>query len=212
MYMGLEPLPSTLGPFDWSVMPSGTDRYWRLAWALLAEQTARLATDGIVPQDHRSGKGSRWTPAVDLALDEPSTFAVGDAEQFVPARLMGAVAAGNGAGRLLRGTVLRFEGSVIDRVVDGIGVDVWSVDETDWGVPFLRSAFEGRWGGAPALANLLIVPLDHPIVGDDDRADRLVRDLQDITRAVRRANGLPADGGFPSPKGALPRPGLANLP
>jgi hypothetical protein len=199
--MGLKPLASTLGPFDWEVMASGNARYWQLAWDLLAEQRNRLALDAIATPSCRMGdEGTCWTPAVDLALDDQSAFAVDDAVQFVPARLVGAVAAGDDPERLLRGTVLRLECCVIDRVVDGIGVNVWSVTEADLGVPFLRSAFEGRWGGAPALANLLIVPLDHPIVGDDERADRLVRDLQDITRAVREADGLAREGRFERPR------------
>ena len=35
------------------------------------------------------------------------------------------------------------------------------------------------------VADRLIVPLDHPILGHDDRPDRLVRDLQDIPSAFR---------------------------
>lgn len=123
------PLPSTLGPFDWSVMPSGTDRCWRLSWALLAEQVARLAIDAIVPP--------RWPPrSRRLSLD--------------PVR----------ASRCRRG-----------------------VDN------YLDSALEGWWGGAAVLADHLIVSPDHPILSDDDRADRLVRDLQSITRRFREAAG-----------------------
>ena len=210
---GSEPLPSTLGPFDWSVMPSGTDRYWRLAWALLAEQTGRLAHDGIAPRDEHSVEaGTCWTPAVDLALGDASSFAWFDAEQFVPARPVWAVAAGNAAERLRRGTVLRLESVLPDRYHEGMGVNAWSVDTADLDVPFLHSALEGRWGGAAVLADRLIVPLDHPIVGDDKRADGLVRDLQDITRAFRDANGLPPDGDSPSPAAAPSGPGSTNRP
>ena len=93
-----------------------------------------------------------------------------------------------------------------------MGTNAWSIDPSGLGVSFLHSALEGRWGGAAMLADRLIVPLDHAIVGDDDRADRLVRDLQDITRAFRSANGLPPEG-VPSPPAAPPsRPGLTNRP
>jgi hypothetical protein len=174
-------------------MPSGTARYWELAWALLAEQTERLAIDGIVvPRDgYRVGPG---TPAVDLEVGEPSTFAWFGAEQYVPARDVWAIASGEALGRLLRGTVLHLVGLFPDPYYEGLGLNAWSADPALLGVPFLHSALEGRWGGAAVLADQLIVPLDHPIVGDDARADRLVRDLQDITRAFREANGLPRDG------------------
>ena len=187
--MGMEPLPSTLGPFDWSVMPSGTDRYWRLSWALLAKQTARLALDGIVPRHDRSREvGIRWTPALDLALGKPSTrnwFG----ERYTPARDVEAIAAGVQS-HILRGTVLRLAAVMPDFSWEGMGTNFWSVDEADLGAPFLRSALEGRWGGAAVLADQLVVPIDHPIVGNDERADRLVRDLQDITRTFRAASGL----------------------
>jgi hypothetical protein len=203
--MGLERLPSTIVSFEWGVMPSGTERYWRLAWALLAEQTARLAIDGIVPQDYRSGEGSRWAPAVDLALGEVSTFGWTGGEEFVPGRSVWGIASSGCAARLVRGTVLRLAAVIPDSHLGGLGTNFWSVEGTELGVRFIHSALEGRWGGAAVLADQLIVPIDHPIVGDGDRAEDLVRDLQDITRAFRVANDLPAEGRSPSPTGAPPR-------
>lgn len=194
--MGLSPLPSTVGRFDWKAMRSGTIRYWQLGWALLAEQTKRLAVDGIVPPVSFRDDGSRWTPAVDLGLDYPSTSAWFD-EPYVPARDVLAIASSGLRGRLVRGTIIRLESSVLDRYLEGMGMNFWSVEGGELDVPFLRSALEGRWGPAAVLADGLIVPVDHPIVGDDERADRLVRDLQDITRTFRVANDLPADGDVP---------------
>jgi hypothetical protein len=192
--MGTTALPSTLGPFDWNVMRSGTDRYWTLAWAMLAEQRARLAADEIVPRDRFGEEGSLWTPAVDLSLSEPTTFTWFDEGVFVPARRIVAIAAAGVPERLCRGEVLRLEAVRVDRYWEGMGTNFWSVDGGRLGVGFIHSALEGRWGGAAVLADGLIVPVGHPIVGDAARADRLVADLQTITRAFRAANGLPADG------------------
>ena len=191
-------LPSTLQPFDWNVMRSGTSRYWSLAWSLLAEQLARLATDGIIPHDRRDQGGSLWTPAVDLALGDRSSRTWFEEDAFVPARFVGSVAAAGDEARLSRGTTLRLEAVREDRSWEGAGTNFWSIGESDLGVGFIHSALEGRWGGAAVLADGLLVTLDHPIVGDFARADRLVADLQAITRAFRVANGLPAEGETPS--------------
>lgn len=195
----MKPLPSTLEPFDWDVMPSGTKRYWDLAWALLARQVARLAVDGIVPRDdHRVELGTFWTPAVDLELGDPSTSVLSYLKRFVPERDVLRVASAGSRVRLPAGSQLRLLDCVPDIYYEGMGVNVWSIDDAGLGVPFLHSALEGRWGGAALLADHLIVPRDHPIAGDDDRADRLVRDLQAIIRTFREANGLPAEGRSPT--------------
>lgn len=91
----------------------------------------------------------------------------------------------------MRGTVLRFEAGLPGFTSEGLGLHAWSLDPALLGVGFVPSALEGRWGGAALLADLLIVRAGHPILRDDARADRLVRDLQDITRAFRAENGLP---------------------
>jgi hypothetical protein len=179
-------------------MRSGTSRYWLLGWALLTEQLARMAADGIVPLDRFGTEGSMWTPAVDLALGESGAFTWFDAGVFVPARSVGSIAAAESGARLARGMVLRLEAVREDRTWEGMGTNFWSIDDSDLGVRFIHSALEGRWGGAAVLADGLIVPLGHPLVGDSARADRLVVDLQTITRAFRAANGLPAGGEDPS--------------
>ena len=203
------PLPSTLGSFDWKAMPwspSGTDRYWQLAWALLREQMERLALDGIAWRDEHFGEpGAPWTPAVDLALGDRSTVVWLGGERFTPARDVRAIAAGAVGKRILRGTVVRLRDVIPDGSWEGLGTNYWSIDDAELGVPFLQSALEGRWGGAAMLADALIVPVDHPIVGDDVRADRLVLDLQDITRAFRVAHRLPAEGESASPTDEPPK-------
>ncbi len=147
---------------------------------------------------------------MDLALGEPTTVVptmvvkwLGD-KPCTPARDVQAVAAGRPGGRLVRGTVLRLEVIVPCYHWEGIATLVWSARDAGLGVPFLHSGMVARWSHAALLANHLIVPVDHPIVGDDDRADLLVRDLQDVTRAFREANGLPPDG-WPAPASAVPR-------
>jgi hypothetical protein len=187
-------LPSTLPPFDWDVTRSGSRVYWTLSRALLSEQLARLATDHIAPLQRYGGEGSLWTPAVDLALGKPSGFTWFDEDRFVPARSVRAIAAGEHGARLRRGQVLRLQAVRRDPYHEARGTNFWSIDDSDIGVDFIHSALEEHWGGEALLADALIVPLGHSILGDPLRADRLVVDLQTITRAFRAANGLPADG------------------
>jgi len=208
--MGLMPLPSTLGPFDWGVMPilrvgpdGGHYDAWGVASLLLKEQEARLAADGIVtpwpPGDRRDHEGSLWTPAVDLDLGGATTSALFEVRAFVPFRPVWSVADARSEARLMRGTVLRLETVGEDRSWERLGSNAWSIEPSDLGVGFIHSALENRWGGPPLLADALIVPLDHPIVGDSASADRLVTDLQDITRAFRIRIGQPADGACAGP-------------
>jgi hypothetical protein len=192
--MNTEPLPSTLAPFDWSARPSGDPGYWELGWELLAEQEARLAEDGIIPHDRFGQEGTAWTPAVDLCLTLANTNTMFTEGEYVPARHVYSIAKADSEGRLLRGTPLRLESVQPDRYWDAMGTNFWSVDDSDLDVRFIHTALEGRWGPPAVLADGLIVPIDHPIVGDDERADRLVRDLKAITFAFRAAHGLPAGG------------------
>ena len=175
--MGLMPLPSTLGPFDWGIMAIGRHDISGVAGLLLREQVARLAADGIVPRDRlgqessmpwdRSGmEGSRWTPAVDLDLGAPTVSALPEVRAFVPFRPVWSVADARSETRLMRGTVLRLEAVGWDRAWERLGSNAWAGDPTTLGVGFIHSALEDRWGGPPLLADALIVPLDHPIVGD----------------------------------------------
>jgi hypothetical protein len=195
--MNTEPLPSTLAPFDWNAAPSGSSGYWELGWELLAQMKVRFAKDGIFPRD-RSEIGTIWTPAVDLALNPPSTLTWFTEGEYVPARSAVSIADAGSPGRLLRGTPLRLESVQDDRYWEGLGTNFWSVDDPDLDVGFIHSALEGRWGVTSVLADCLIVPIDHPIVGEDERADRLVRDLQAITVAFRDAHGLsPREPGVP---------------
>jgi len=178
-------------------MRSGTWRYWQLCGKLLGKQLDRLADDGIRPHDRFGEEGSHWTPAVDLALGDPDDWAYPENRRFVPARSVWSVAHGRAKARLRCGSILRLEAVCPDPHVEALGTNFWSIDRADLGVSFIHSALEGRWGGAASLADNLIVPTDHPLVGDLARADRLVLDLQEITRAFRVANGLPADGEIP---------------
>jgi hypothetical protein len=199
----VEPLPATTIPFDWNAMASGTSRYWQLSWALLGEQVARLADDGIVRDDRcdhpaphirYTRTGTLWTPAVDLAVDGPSEFTWFEKGAFVPARSARSIADSRTPDRLQPGVVLRLESVQADPWYEGMGTNFWSVADDQFDVRYIHSAFEGRWGGTAVLADALIVPIDHPIVRDPGRADRLVRDLQEITRAFRVRAGLPAEG------------------
>lgn len=104
---------------------------------------------------------------------------------------MWCVATGGTRARLVRGTALRFEAGQPGSTSEGLRLHARSLDPAALGVGFVHSALEGRWGGAAVLADLLIVRADHPILRDDARADRLVRDLRGITRAFRAENGLP---------------------
>ena len=195
------PLPATLLPFDWRVVSaSGKETptaYWSLVWGLLAEQDKRLREDGIEPRDRFDERGTVWTASVDLDLTYPSDFAWHGGERFVPSRSVGAPATASSEARLMPGIPLRLEDAIPDRYYEGMGTNYWAfdpADATDLGVPWIHSALEGRWGGSAVLGDYLIVPIDHPIVGDAERADRLVRDLQEITRAFRVTAGLPAEG------------------
>jgi hypothetical protein len=199
--MDRPPLPATLAPFGWDTTPSSPSRYWPLTWALFAEMTKRLEVDGIVadPNDRcdpcvpHARAGTIWAPAVDLALDEPTDRTWFEAGQYVPGRSVRSIAEGRSPGRLLRGTLLRLEAVQPDRFLDGVGANFWSVPDASLDVGFIHSALEARWGGAARLADILIVPASHPFLGDDERADRLVRDLQEIARSFRIAAGLPAN-------------------
>jgi hypothetical protein len=203
--------PSTTGAFDWDVHPAKQSLYWPLTWALLAEMKKRLKVDGIVPdKDDRCDvrrsvryprTGTLWTPALDLSLGAPSDFTWFEKGEYVPARSIYSIAEGAPDGRLLRGTVLRLEAVCDDRYGEGMGTNFWSLPEGGIDVALVHSALEGRWGGSAVLADALIVPIDHPFLGDDDRADRLVRDLQDVVRSFRITAGLPMDGRHPAPEG-----------
>ncbi len=192
------PISSTIEPFDWEVVPSGTDLYWTLCWALLAKQLEVIADAGIEPlrphgaTERYSKVGTFWTPAVDLALGRISTFTVHDVP-YRPARDIVSITAGDAAERIHAGTALRLEAAL--QADEHMGTNYWSVVNDDLDVSFVNSALGGRWGGAACLADGLIVPIEHPIVGDRKRADRLVRDLQAVTRSFRTANGLSARTG-----------------
>ena len=147
-----------------------------------------------MPWDRSGLEGSLWTPAVDLDLGAPTVSTLPEVRAFVPFRPAWSVADARSETRLMRGTVLRLEAVGWDRAWERLGSNAWSGDPTTTGVGFIHSALEDRWGGPPLLADALIVPLDHPIVGDSSRADRLVADLQDITRTFRVRIGQPAGG------------------
>ncbi len=191
-------------PFDWTALPAGATAFWETGGALFREQKARLAVDGIEPVDRSDGEGSLWTPAVDFDLDEKVTGGLVDGgKSFMPARETWRIASASSPALLLRGTILRLEAVIPDRFLEGLGTNFWSTEDASLDVRYIHSALEGRWGPAALLADGLIVPIDHPIVGNDERAERLVRDLQQITRDFRSKNGLPADGGHARPMSSL---------
>jgi hypothetical protein len=186
---------ATTVPFDWRATPSGSDAgHWPLTWELLGEQLARLALEEIVPRDRFDDEGTFWAPAVDLDLSGVNVRTWFEEDQFVPARQIWGIASAGSQARLLPGSILRLESVREDRYWEGMGTNFWSIDEPGLGVVYLHSALEGRWGGPAVLADALLVPADHPFLGDAERAERLVRDLQSITRQFRAAHGLPANG------------------
>lgn len=194
--MSRAPLPSTLAPFDWEAAPSGTDAYWQFTWDLVAEQKERLAHYGIVPRDPFGGEGTLWAPAVDLELGRVET----GQEPYVAMRPIWGVATATTPAdpprwgflrktervRLFAGTPLRLVARIPDLTDTGLGANVWRLSRRRLGrAPFIHSAREGRWGGAAVLGDCLILPFEHPLLGNAARADRLVRDLQEITLSFR---------------------------
>jgi hypothetical protein len=160
---------------------------------MLVEQVEVIVQAGIEPlrphgaSERYSKVGTFWTPAVDLALGRISTFTVHDVP-YRPARDIVSIASGDDAERICSGTALRLEAAL--QADEHLGTNYWSVVNDDLDVSYVQSALGGRWGGAACLADVLIVPIEHPIVGDTERADRLVRDLQAVTLGFRMANGL----------------------
>jgi len=204
--MGLEPLQSTVAPFEWSVMhqveahPSPRST-WTSNWAagreLLERQRNYLLGSGLdlmelERQRFADAKFVEWTPLVDLALGRPDTTAWHSGRPYIPARSICSIAEGGTPGRLVRGTPLQYFEAQPDLSYEAMGNFVWSVAGLD--VPYIHSAMEGRWGGAALLADALIVPRDHPWVGDDAQADKLVLNLREIVLDFRRVNGLQLDG------------------
>jgi hypothetical protein len=198
--MPLDPLPSTVAPFEWSVMHlvegdgagSRWTSNWAAAWELLELQRTYLSDYGLELIELSKIRGAEqpmeWAPLVDLTLGTIYTDGWYRDKTYSPERSVDSIASGSSSLRLSRGTALRFVVARPDHMWEGMGDFVWSVVGSD--VPYLRTAMEGRWGGAALLADALIVPHEHPWVGDEARADELVRGLQTVVTTFRQENRL----------------------
>jgi hypothetical protein len=175
-----ERLPSSQLPFEWA-LPSGGD--FQATRALVDRYRDHVRSVGVVPVDGSRQPGSLRTPLVDLGLGprvaEP--WLPWQPAAWFPARWISSIAAGAESSLLTRGAVLRFEGHCRNPGLTGHDTLVWSEIGPDGvDVAFLWSADDLAGGSHGVLSTDVIVPLGHPMSGDDGGADRLVHDLQAI--------------------------------
>jgi hypothetical protein len=172
-------LHATLTPFEWSLPESGDVRS---SADLVRRYLLLLKSVGVEAVWGSREAGRLWTPLVDLSLGPLVTkpWIVWEPEAFFPARWLPRVAAGTDIPVLPRGTVMRFERHCMNPALLGWDSLIWSMAESRLDVHFVWSADDLNGGSNGVLANQVIVPIEHPLVGDDEVANRLVRDLQAI--------------------------------